>query len=146
LVEEIILDNGKDYRTAYIFHTVDKEKISSIAKQLDIVSHYALPYNAKAKPIERVFRTFEEQFGKLWKSYCGNQVYNRPERLKEMGLEEYPTFEEWQELHDMYIEKWYNQSPHRGQGMNNKSPSEVYRACLEEKRIAPKSVLRMLFM
>ncbi len=146
LVDEIILDNGKDYRTADIFHTDDKAKISSIAKQLDIVPHYALPYNAKAKPIERVFRTFEEQFGKLWKSYCGNQVYNRPERLKEMGLEEYPTFEEWQELHDMYIEKWYNQSPHRGQGMDNKSPSEVYHACLEEKRIAPKSVLRMLFM
>jgi len=29
----------------------------------------------------------------FWKSYCGNQVYNRPERLKEMGLEEYPLSE-----------------------------------------------------
>ena len=146
LPAEVILDNGKDYKVPDIFNNDDKARVNSIARQLDIIPHYALPYNAKTKPVERFFKTFEEQFGKLWKSYCGNQIYKRPERLKEMGLEEYPTFEEWQELHDLYIEKWYNKSPHRGQGMDDKPPWEIYHEYLDEKRTVPKSILRMLFM
>jgi hypothetical protein len=97
-----------------------------LAKQLEIITHYALPYNAKAKPIERFFRTFEEQLGKLWQSYCGNNPNNRPRRLKNLNRDQYHTFEEWKEIHDMYIDKNYNMAPHVGNGMDSKSPYEVY--------------------
>jgi len=143
---EIILDNGKDYRAFDIFNTEDKNRANSLAKQLDIITHYALPYNAKAKPIERVFRTFEEQFGKLWQSYCGNNPNNRPKRLKNLKLDQYPTFEEWKSLHDMYIDQYYNMAPHSGSGMDGKSPYEVYHENLVEKRVAPKEVLRLFMM
>lgn len=143
---EIILDNGKDYKALDIFNTEEKNRVNSLAKQLDIVTHYALPYNAKAKPIERFFRTFEEQFGKLWQSYCGNNPKNRPKSLKDLNLDKYPTFEEWKELHDMYINQHYNMAPHEGNGMGGKSPYEVYHENLVEKRVAPREVLRLFMM
>ena len=143
---EIVLDNGKDYKALDIFNTEEKNRVNSLAKQLDIITHYALPYNAKAKPIERFFRTFEEQFGKLWQSYCGNNPNNRPRRLKKLNLDQYPTFKEWKELHDMYINQHYNMAPHEGNGMDGKSPYEVYHENLAEKRVAPKEALRLFMM
>ncbi|MFZ5986693.1 MAG: Mu transposase C-terminal domain-containing protein [Bacillota bacterium] len=143
---EIVLDNGKDYKALDIFNTEEKNRVNSLAKQLDIITHYALPYNAKAKPIERFFRTFEEQFGKLWQSYCGNNPNNRPRRLKNLNRDQYPTLEEWKEIHDMYIDKNYNMAPHEGNGMDDKSPYEVYHENLAEKRVAPKEVLRLFMM
>lgn len=143
---EIVLDNGKDYKSLDIFNTEEKNKANSLAKQLDIITHYALPYNAKAKPIERFFRTFEEQFGKLWQSYCGNNPNNRPRRLKNLNRDHYPTFEEWKELHDIYIDQYYNMAPHTGNGMDGKSPYEVYNENLVEKRVASREVLRLFMM
>jgi len=143
---EIVLDNGKDYKSLDIFNTEEKNKANSLAKQLDIITHYALPYNAKAKPIERFFRTFEEQFGKLWQSYCGNNPNNRPRRLKNLNRDQYPTFEEWKEIHDMYIDQHYNMAPHTGNGMDGRSLYEVYHENLVEKRVAPREVLRLFMM
>jgi hypothetical protein len=40
---EIVLDNGKDYKALDIFNTEEKNRVNSLAKQLDIITHYALP-------------------------------------------------------------------------------------------------------
>lgn len=143
---EIILDNGRDYKTPDIFNTEEKNRTNSLARQLDIITHYSIPYNAKAKPIERFFRTFEEQFGKLWKTYCGNHPKNRPQRLKNLKIDQYPTLEEWKALHDLYIDQYYNMAPHSGNGMDGKSPYAVYHENLIEKRVAPKEILRLFMM
>jgi hypothetical protein len=46
----------------------------------------------------------------------------------------------------MYIDKNYNMAPHEGNGMDNKSPYEVYHVNFVEKRVAPKEVLRVFMM
>lgn len=155
--KEILLDNGKDYKAKDLFNNdyngkelfEDTEKrtyVKTLAMQMDIKVHFAIPYNAKAKPIERTFNTFESQFGRLFKTYLGSNPAKRPEQIKKLGLEEYPTFEEYKKLHDDYIENVYNEDAHRGDGMNGKSPNQVYDENLHEVRKAPESVLRQWLM
>lgn len=162
--KEMILDNGKDYKSKDLFVNSgvrenldfnikelfsDSKKqleVQSLALQMDIVVHFAHPYNAKAKPIERTFGTFESQFGKLFDSYLGGNPTKRPERLKTLKLEGYPTFEEYKKLHDDYIENIYNESSHQGEGMYGKSPRQVYEENLFERRTTTKDAMRLWLM
>ena len=98
------LDNGKDYKARdmfypeghYIVSEDDERKIfRSLASNLQIDVTYAIPYNAKAKPIERVFNTFEEQLGKKYPSYAGSNAKQRPEDLKELDIMDVITLEEF---------------------------------------------------
>lgn len=70
----------------------------------------------------------------------------RPERLKTLKLEEYPTLEEYKKLHDYYIENIYNESPHQGEGMFGKSPRQVYEENLFERRTTTKDAMRLWLM
>ena len=45
--------------------------------------HFALPYNAQTKPIERDFRTIKEYLSKHCQGYRGGNVVERPEYLVE---------------------------------------------------------------
>ncbi|MCC5912211.1 MAG: Mu transposase C-terminal domain-containing protein [Clostridiaceae bacterium] len=161
--KEVILDNGRDYKAKDLFSDGNKvsgfngralfeeddkkqARVDSLALQMDITVHWAIPYNAKAKPIERTFGTFESQFGRLFNSYLGNNPTKRPERLKKLGLEEYPTLEEYKQLHDDYIEYVYNENPHSGDGMFGKSPREVHEENLYELRQVTDDVLRLWLM
>jgi hypothetical protein len=42
----------------------------------------AIVRNAKAKPIERTFNTFKGQISRLFETFCGGNVLERPESLK----------------------------------------------------------------
>lgn len=129
------LDNGKDYKARdmfypkghYIVSDEDEKKISSsLAANLQIEVTYAIPYNAKSKPIERFFRTAESQFGKKFPSYAGSDAKHRPEDLKDLDLMEYPTLEEFIERHNRYVYEIYNETEHSGDAMYGKSPNQLY--------------------
>ena len=143
----VYLDNGKDYKALDLFNS-DKErmKVASLAVQMDIEPHYAIPYNAKAKPLERTFKTFESQFGKLFQSYLGRNPVERPEDLKKVKLENYPTLEDFKAIHDDYFKEFYNKSSHNGISMNGYTPEIVYHENLKEKRTASEEVLRLWLM
>ena len=63
LPDDIYLDNGKDYRckdfaggrisSIKVEHNSVKE--NSLLRNIDINVHFALPYNAQTKPVERDF-------------------------------------------------------------------------------------------
>jgi|Deesub1362B_J571_1020462.scaffolds.fasta_scaffold00331_6 transposase InsO family protein len=151
---EVLIDNGKDY-TSKLFAsghkrfklTVNENEIKGIYKQLEITPHFALPYNAKAKPAERLFRTLEEQFGKALPGYRGSHTKERPEKLKnEIKKGDIFSFEALEKLLINYIYKVYNQAPHQGHSMDGKSPNQVYEENLYEKRIAREESLRLLMM
>ena len=146
--EEVLLDNGKDFRARDLFNVDDKNKINSLARQMGIVPHYTEFYHGQSKPNERTFRTFEDQFGKLWASYLGNCPQNRPEKLKKRGLEEFPTIEEFNILFSRFIDEIYNNDEHHGQGMDGRSPREVYMEGREHTQImtASEEVLRLFLM
>lgn len=67
--DRIKVDNGKDYVS---------EAVEGLCAALDITVHHALPYNAKAKLIERVFRLFSERFAAALPAYRGYSKDSRP--------------------------------------------------------------------
>lgn len=141
------LDNGKDYKAKDLFSYEDKEKISSsLAINLQIDVTYAIPYNAKAKPIERVFNTFEEQLGKKYPSYAGSNAKKRPEDLGDLDIMSVITLEEFIGQHNKFVYEIYNESPHTGDSMFNKSPNHMYAALDFSLRKVSKGVLHFSLM
>lgn len=129
------LDNGKDYKARdmfypkdrYIISEEDKDRVfSSLATNLQIEVTFAIPYNAKAKPIERVFNTFEEQLGKKYPSYAGSNAKKRPEDLKDLNIMDVITLEEFIVQHTQYVYEIYNNSKHSGDAMYGRSPNQAY--------------------
>lgn len=164
----IYMDNGKDYKARDLFypgsHISEQDKQSldtarngmpgeeikksctSLAVHLQMDSIYAIPHNARAKPIERLFNTLENGLGKLYPSYAGSNAKNRPEDLKDLDIMEMVTMEEFIKQHNLYIEKIYNNSPHTGESMDNKSPNYWYETIEFAKRTMPEEVLYFAFM
>lgn len=148
------LDNGKDYKAKdlfvedrYICSDEDRERISkSLAINLQITTTYAIPYNAKAKPIERVFNTFEEQLGKKYPSYAGSNAKQRPEDLKDLNVTDVITLEKFIEQHNRYVYEIYNESSHSGDAMFHKSPNHMYSILPYTLRKASKDVLYFSLM
>ncbi len=51
-------------------------------ERLEIKAHFALPYNARSKPIERIFRIFNDQLERLVPSYVGASIGDKPAWMK----------------------------------------------------------------
>lgn len=148
------LDNGKDYKAKDLFvkdrYTCSEKEVegirSSLSINLAVERTYAIPYNAKAKPIERVFNTFEEQLGKKYPSYAGSNAKKRPEDLKNLDIMDVITLDEFIAQHDTYVYEVYNYSPHSGEAMYNKSPDYMYNTLGFNPRKVPKNVLFFCMM
>ena len=112
-------DNGKAYKG---------ERVQEVYRNLDLKVTHAIPYNAKAKPIERTFRDFKESFAKFSLAYKGGHILERPERLKEVvkhSKDRILEFRELEEALEDWIE-WRNRQVHRGHGMKGRSPLERF--------------------
>ena len=75
-----LLDNGKAFR-ANVFRkkfTFQETEIPGIFDSLNIIPHFAMPYNAQSKPIERFFRTFNDWFEREMPSYIGASIQDKP--------------------------------------------------------------------
>ncbi len=78
-----LLDNGKAFR-ANIFtkkFRFQETEVPGIFDRLGITPHFAMPYNAQAKPIERFFRTFNDWFERESDAYIGSSIADKPPRL-----------------------------------------------------------------
>lgn len=125
--DEVQLDNGKDFKAYDLFNNTNG---MSVSQQMGIKVTNAIVKNAKAKPIERMFRTMEEKYFALLPSYIAGKPHLRPEKmsmtnkkLKEKGLcMPYAELVNMMEL----IVKEMNNTAHTGEGMSGKSPYEVY--------------------
>ncbi|GHU78093.1 hypothetical protein FACS1894188_13060 [Clostridia bacterium] len=120
----------------------------TILKELGIGFTTALPMNARAKHIERAFRTIKEQFCKLFESYTGGTIIEKPDKLKIVVKDpkHMKMVAELKELIGTYLDGWYNKQPHSGEGMGGKSPDEVYYANLLCQRTATEDQLRLMLM
>lgn len=86
---DVLLDRGKDYRSKdfsggarKVRVEVDEMHARNLCADLSIEVHFAQAYNARAKPIERDFRTIKEWFCRGAAGYRGGNVVERPESLK----------------------------------------------------------------
>lgn len=72
--------------------------------ELDIEVHFALPYNAQTKPIERDFNKLKEWLSKHCVGYRGGNVIERPEKLaNEIKNDKIIDFEDFKNIFDKFI-------------------------------------------
>lgn len=107
----IYQDNGKAFKSKFFNGDRNFEELgfTGIYEKLGITPVYAMPYNARAKVIERFFLDFQEGFEKLIPSYIGTSIDNKPAYLKrnekfhsQIHNEYVPTIEEAYKM----IETW----------------------------------------
>jgi hypothetical protein len=134
LPTDVIIDNGKDYRSKDFAggRTVHKLQVNSdsagaMLSQLNITPHFALPYNAQTKPIERDFLRNKVWFSMHMPGYRGGNVTERPEVLKdEIKGGQILTFDKYCELMDSYIIDVANKMPSQGDALAGRCADECW--------------------
>jgi putative transposase len=124
----------------------DRRHFKGILGAMECEVWHAIAFNAKAKPVERFFGTYEDQFGKLEQTYCGRNPQEKPEHLEERlekGLA--PTFEQYVQRAATWIAQVYHTQIHSGHGMDA-PPNEVYVANLLHKKTTTRTMLDHLLM
>jgi transposase InsO family protein len=151
LPQDIIIDNGKDYRSKdfaggrrKIKIEVDEPKTTAMVSMLDITPHFALPYNAQTKPIERNFLKIKENLSRHCVGFRGGNVVERPEKLlDEIKADKILNFEEFKEVFDFYIREVLVKMPAHGKKHNGLSPSRLFDQGFTEKREVSKDALKL---
>ncbi|WP_027625550.1 Mu transposase C-terminal domain-containing protein [Clostridium lundense] len=156
----VYTDNGKDYRS-HAFEggsIVDKSfgtgmpfhvDTVGILKSLGIENTHAKAYHGWAKPIERWFGTFADQYVRELPGWCGNNPEERPEGFEKdlKKLAQQDKLFTMDELRDWFINvlNEYHNTPHSGYGGNK--PIDIYlsgeKARTDKPSMAILSLLKM---
>lgn len=155
------MDNGSDYsgrrvsggsarfRQTKAAREARRAEMRGVLENLGIRPIFAIPGNARAKIIERFFRTMKLEFEKAIETgYVGSNPQERPEgadRARRRG--ELLTFDEVRELWATYVEQVYNRTPHSGRGMHGRTPNQVWSDAVESglrERVAQPATLSLL--
>lgn len=153
--EDVYLDNGKDYRckdfaggrnqTVKVSHFTDRE--NSLINNLGISVHFALPYNAQTKPVERDFLKVKEYLSKGFVGYRGGKITERPEKLKkEVKQNKILEFAEFKTIFDDFVENILNKMPSNGKVLKGRCPDEVWAEEFAVKKIISKDALKLFCM
>jgi hypothetical protein len=155
LPEDVIIDNGKDYRCKdfaggrknSIKISTNKGKTTSMLDELNVKVHFALPYNAQTKPIERDFLKIKELLSKHCVGYRGGNVVERPEKLiQEIKSGKIMRFEDFKKLFDDFILNVLNKKPSQGKNLQGLSPDELFNNEFVEKITTSNDALKLFCM
>ena len=97
-----------------------------------------------------LYMTTQKRSIKMFYSYAGNDAKKRPEHMQKTnkvldGDKDIPTLEFYIEKLERYIDE-YNNTAHHGDGMDGKTPNQVYHENITEIReIGDSNALRLLF-
>ena len=131
----VLLDNGKAFK-ARVFNdtSLDFEQAGfrGLYGRLGIKTFFAWPYNAKSKPVERFFGTFNE-LERLLPSYTGASIDDKPAYLKrneklhkKLHNQFVPTIEQADTIIRAWVHDEYAGRPHRG--LNGACPVDAWEA------------------
>ena len=143
LPNAVYIDNGKDFQSAFgrairagSALALNEDYLNNLMAALRIRVIFAIPYRARSKGIERLFRTWVEQIWKGTPSYVG-ELGKRRDRVKALYSTpaELPSYAEFCERLGVKVDLYNMTEGHRGQGMNGRSPLKV----LAETRIDPRT-------
>lgn len=154
LPQDVIIDNGKDYRAKdfaggrrNIKIESNQAKTTSMLAELNVNVHFALPYNAQTKPIERDFLKIKELLSKHCIGYRGGNVVERPEKLAfEIKKGKILPFETFKTIFDDFIINILNKKPSQGKNLKGLSPDELFNQEFNEKIVASKEALKLFCM
>nr|DAU52954.1 MAG TPA: transposase [Caudoviricetes sp.] len=154
LPEDVIIDNGKDYRCKdfaggrnVVKIDSNKAKATSMLAELNIEVHFALPYNAQTKPIERDFLKIKELLSKHCIGYRGGNVVERPEKLAdEIKKGKIMPFDKFKSLFDDFVINVLNKKPSQGKNLKGLSPDELFNHEFKEKITTSRDALKLFCM
>lgn len=133
LPKDVIIDNGKDYRSKDFAGgrkfkiEADEFKTTCMLEELNVKANFALPYNAQTKPIERDFLKIKELLSKHCIGYRGGNVVERPEKLaKEIKAGKIISFDVFKEVFDDFVINVLNKRPSRGKNHEGLSPDQLF--------------------
>jgi hypothetical protein len=149
-----VIDNGRDFTGKRLtngckkFRKINENTVKSMTQHLGITVHYCIPENPQAKHIERCFRTLREYFDKYHPTYTGNDPKKRPETAEE--ARKAGKVMTWNEYVQASRDTWlyYNTRPHSGDGMDGKSPKQVFYEGLEKiqaRKVKPESLMFLMW-
>lgn len=156
--QNIYVDNGREFLTFDVGGLGHRQKKSTkdkfapppIFERLGIKMTNAIVRNAKAKIIERRFRDVKDRLSRLFPTYTGGNVVERPERLKQVikDSDNIPTDYEFTKAVEDILEFYFNEQPYSGavSADNGKTRMQVYREQLIEKRVASELDLNLMLM
>lgn len=128
----------------------DKFAPPPVFERLGIKMTNAIVRNAKAKIIERRFRDVKDRLSRLFPTYTGGNVVERPEKLKKVikDTDNIPTDYEFTQAVEDILTYYMNEKPYSGavSSDSGKSRMQVYREQLKEKRVASELDLNLMLM
>ena len=150
LPSHVIVDNGKDYRSTVltggrrswgkirIEH--DERKCVALFGLLDIIVHFAWPYNPQAKIIEMTFHVVNSRFSRHLTGYRGPSILQRPDvLLDEVKKGKLWTDKEFKDAFDSFISDVYNREKFEEGMLKGRRPDELwdkeYPVAVEENRV-----------
>ncbi|MDD5697995.1 MAG: Mu transposase C-terminal domain-containing protein [Victivallaceae bacterium] len=133
--DALYIDNGRDFLCkgfgAPVTFSMNESGTEtyehSILKELDIKMTNSLPYNGRAKCVERFFGYLSREFDKLHPGYLGNAPAKRPDQaqLYYKNAHLLPNLNELCDLFDKWIAE-YHQTPNNGKILNGLSPAQAF--------------------
>ena len=153
--DDIYLDNGKDYRckdfaggrdnSVKVKHSTQQE--NSLMKNIGVNVHFALPYNAQTKPVERDFLKIKTFLSKGFVGYRGGKITERPEKLRnEIKNGKIMQFNEFKPLFDDFIKNFLNKKPSKGKALKGRCPDEAWAEEFAVKKVIAKDALKLFCM
>jgi transposase InsO family protein len=147
LPENVMIDNGKDYRSNYaqrVFGKVDFDDNARVSVQRITKLHYTIPYHGQSKAqMERWFGTIQKMLRHL-PGYKGNKYQNKPDSLAlDLKSGAILSVEEFDSAVSLAINS-YNNRPHRT--LNGQTPLQIYLTNQIHQRSIDQHVLDFLLM
>jgi putative transposase len=139
--KKLITGTTKQTRKALGKGYLDEKILAGIFAMMDIGVSFAIPYNAKAKRIERLFATIDSQFMATFDLYCGKDTKRKPEDLVEKlkdpaTIRNAISFEKLESLFASYVDV-YNANSHSAKDMLEQNPAEVFQNRRIHRVLAP---------
>jgi len=156
LPKYVYLDNGRAFKSKLFNERWEDHDLvadlGGIFPQLNIGVSFAESYNAKAKVIERFFKTFQEQFERFISSFRGSSIPDKPANLmrnekwaKKLFESKPPTIEETMQMIAFYVRQFYGNTPHAG--LKRRTPYEVFsNGVIEQDRLIEAGKLSFLML
>jgi putative transposase len=130
----LYVDNGKAFKARFFTSKVNltDTEIAGMYAQLGILVRFTLPYNAKAKINERFHRTFNDWFERLFPSYTGASIEDKPAWTKRNEKLSRSLHSDWMpkisevnlnlfKFRDFYIDQ-------ASRGLDGQTPREIFDA------------------
>nr|MDD3082766.1 transposase family protein [Desulfobacterales bacterium] len=124
-------------------HVIKGVRWGGVYAVLGVGCRRAIVYHPWSKSIERFFRIVAGNFSRLLPGWCGTNPQERPEKLKAelKAITPLLTIEEFCNRWYDWVTNVYHKTPHRGHGMNGRTPDQIFTSELPNPEVVDPMLL-----